>query len=152
MSHSNIEAYNNTIKGHKSIGIAVNSWLFTGVPFESEDFDPYSTNINLHDNIIIGTEGPTDNTTDYGKLMTAALGGQAYDIMIDGIFKPNANGVPTATYCFRNNGDVSFVNLNAHLGDSPQEIAENKTHDMSVFECTLPNFDTNQHDAWLASN
>lgn len=152
MSHSNIEAYNNTIKGHKSIGVAVNSWLFTGVPFESEEFDPYATNIYLHDNVITGTEGPTDNTTDYGKLMTAAFGGKAYDIMIDGIFKPNSDGVPTASYCFKNNGDISFVNLNAHLGDSPAEIAENKSHDMSPFECELPDFDTAEHDAWLASN
>ena len=152
MSHSNIEAYNNTIKGHKTLGVAVNSWLFTGVPFESEEFDPYATNINFHDNIITDTEGPADTTTDYGKLFHAALGGVAYDFITDGIFKPGSDGVGVSTYCFRNNGDVSFVNLNAHLGADPESIAKNKTHDIGQFDCDLESFDTAEHDAWLASN
>lgn len=148
MSHSNIEAYNNTITNHKTLGIAVNSWLFTGVPFESEEFDPYCTNIYLHDNKITGTQGPTDNTTEYGQLFTNVLGGEAYDLVIDGIFKP---GEPMS-YCFSNNGDISFVNLNAGKGDSPQAMMQNKDHDLSKFDCTLPDFDTSEHDAWLASN
>jgi len=154
MSHSNIEAYNNTITGHKTLGIAVNSWLFTGVPFKSEDFDPYSTNIHLHENTITGTQGPTDNTTEYGQLLTQAFGGKAYDLVIDGIFKPSSigqDGSPTS-YCFSNNGDISFVNLNAGMGSSPEEIAKNSNHDLSKFDCDLPEFDTKEHDAWLASN
>ena len=148
MSHSNIEAYNNIIKGHKTLGIAVNSWLFTGVPFESEEFDPYCTNIHLHDNEISGQQGPADNTTEYGQLITAALGGKAYDILMDGILKP---GEPMS-YCFSNNGDISFVNLNAGLGAGPEAIMQNMDHDLEKFNCTLPNFDTSDHDAWLASN
>jgi len=148
MSHSNIEAYNNTIKGHKTLGIAVNSWLFTGVPFESEEFDPYSTNIHLHDNIITGTQGPADNTTEYGQLFTMALGGQAYDLVTDGIFKP---GEPLS-YCFTNNGDnISFVNLNAGMGASPEDIVKNMDNDLDRFNCELPDFDTSEHDDWLAA-
>jgi len=152
MSHSNIEAYNNTITGHKTLGIAVNSWLFTGVPFESAEFDPFCTNIHLHDNVITGTEGPTDNTTDYGKLFTAALGGKAYDIVIDGIFKPETIGVDgrLTSYCFANNGDISFVNLNAGKGATPEEISKNAEFDISPFNCELTPFSTQDHDAWLA--
>ncbi|MEE9373540.1 MAG: parallel beta-helix domain-containing protein [Saprospiraceae bacterium] len=152
MSHSNIEAYNNTIKGHKTLGIAVNSWLFTGIPFESKDFDPYCTNVHIHDNIITGTQGPTDVTTDYGQLITFALGGKAYDIITDGIFKPNADGSPSPSYCFMNNGEITFVNLNAHLGGEPADIMKNNDHDISRFNCELPPFDTKGHDAWLATN
>jgi parallel beta-helix repeat protein len=153
MSHSNIEAYNNVVRGHKTLGIAVNSWLFTGVPFESKEYDPYSTNISLHDNTITGNAGPTDNTTDYGRLFTAALGGQPYDLVIDGIFKPgtlDANGNPS--YCFKNNGDISFVNLNAGMGASLEEIMKNKDHNLERFNCDMPLFDTSAHDAWLASH
>ena len=117
------------------------------------NFDPFCTNINIHDNIITGHKGPVDTSTEYGQLLTAVLGGQPVDIVTDGIFKPstlNEAGNPTG-YCFRNNGDVSFVNLNAGMGDKPEEIAKNMNTDISKFDCEIPNFDTSEHDSWLAS-
>ncbi len=154
MSHSNIEMYNNTIKSHKTLGIAVNSWLFTGVPYKSEEFDPYCTNIYIHDNQITDTSGPPDSTTEYGQLFTTVLNGKAYDLVTDGIFKPGIlddEGRPTGI-CFHNNGDISFVNLNAGKGAGPEEIARNLDHDLSIFDCTLAPFDTSEHNAWLAGN
>ncbi len=154
MSHSNIEAYNNTIRNHKTLGIAVNSWLFTGVPFESEDFDPFSTNIYLHNNVITDNAGPTDQSTEYGQLFTGILGGEPVDLIIDGIFSPAAigeDGMPKG-YCFKNNGDdIKFVNLNAAMGAEPQDMAQNMNQDMSPFDCELPAFDTSDHDSWLES-
>ena len=154
MSHSNIEMYNNTIKGHKTLGIAINSWLFTGLPYKSEEFDPFATNIHIHDNVIEGAEGSTDVTTDFGKLITQVLDNTAYDIIIDGIFKPGSaqeNGAPSS-YCFSNNGDISFVNLNAAMGKGMEDIGKYIDHDLARFDCTLPVFDTASHDDWLASN
>ncbi|MEM7289661.1 MAG: parallel beta-helix domain-containing protein [Pseudomonadota bacterium] len=154
MSHSNIEAYGNTIRNHKTLGIAVNSWLFTGVPYESEDFDPFSSNIYLHDNEITDNQGPTDQTTDYGQLFTGILGGEPVDLIVDGIFHPasiNDAGMPQG-YCFKNNGDISFVNLNAGMGGAPEEMMANKSGDMSPFDCELPPFDTSEHNAWLAAD
>lgn len=147
MSHSNIEVKNNKIIGHKTFGIAVNSWLFTGVPFKSEEFDPYSTNIDIHHNSIIDTKGEIDQSTDNGKLLHAVLGGKPVDIVIDGIFKP---GEPVS-YCFKNNGDVSFVNLNAGMGAEPESIMKNMSSDMSQFDCERVEFDTSDHDDWLAA-
>jgi parallel beta-helix repeat protein len=153
MSHSNIEAYKNTIKNHKTLGIAVNSWLFTGVPYKSEEFDPFCSNIHLHDNIISDNVGPCDATSDYGKLLTAVNGGEPVDLLTDGIFKPSSmdeNGNPVG-YCFRNNGtDIKFLNLNAGKGGSPEEIMKNMDNDLSKFDCELQNFDTSEHDKWLA--
>ncbi len=154
MSHSNIEMFDNTITNHKTLGIAINSWLFTGVPYKSEEFDPYCSNIHIHDNVISGNQGPTDTSTEYGQLLTAVLGGQPVDIITDGIFKPSSlseDGRPTG-YCFRNNGEVSFVNLNAGMGAKPEEIAQNMNTDMTLFNCELESFDTSDHDSWLASN
>ena len=154
MAHSNIEMHDNTITNHKTLGIAVNSWLFTGLPFKSEAFDPFCTNINIHDNVISGNQGPTDTSTEYGQLLTAVLGGQAVDIVTDGIFKPSTigeDGKPSG-YCFKNNGEVKFVNLNAGMGAKPEEIAKNMNTDISPFDCELSSFDTSEHDSWLASN
>lgn len=154
MAHSNIEMHDNTITNHKTLGIAVNSWLFTGLPFKSEAFDPFCTNINIHDNVISGNQGPTDTSTEYGQLLTAVLGGQPADIVTDGIFKPSTigeDGKPNG-YCFKNNGEVKFVNLNAGMGAKPEEIAKNMNTDISPFDCELSSFDTSEHDSWLASN
>lgn len=152
MAHSNIEMYNNIIKNHKTVGVAVNSWLFTGMSFESEAYDPYCSNIYIHDNMISGNEGPADMTTEFGQLLTAILGGKPVDMLTDGIFKPSLMdeaGRPTG-YCFKNNGDISFVNLNAGLGAEPEAIAQNMNMDISLFDCELPAFDTAEHDEWLA--
>lgn len=151
MSHSNIEAYNNTIKGHKTLGIAINSWLSTGVPFESQEYDPYCTNIHIHDNKILDTKGPSDITTDFGKLLSVVLNGEAVDIVTDGIFKPStldAGGRPTGI-CFQNNGDIKFVNINLGMGADQAQILANMNTDQSLFDCSLPTFDTKEHDAWL---
>ncbi|MBO6574209.1 MAG: right-handed parallel beta-helix repeat-containing protein [Rhodothermales bacterium] len=153
MAHSNIEAYNNQIRGHKTLGIALNSWLFTGLPFQSEDFDPFSTNIYLHNNVIEGNEGPTDMSSEYGQLITALGQGQPVDIITDGIFSPaslDASGIPQG-YCFRENGDIRFLNLNAHLGTAPEDLMRNMSSELGPFDCELPTFDTSNHDAWLAS-
>ena len=147
MAHSNIEIYNNTIKNHKTVGIMVNSWMITGQSYESEEFDPYSTNVYIHDNVFDMNEGSTDLTTDSGKLIAACFGDETFDIMIDGIFKP---GEPMS-YCFQNNGEIKFVNLNAHMGISPADIKQNASQDMTAFDCTLPDFDTSEHSSWLAA-
>lgn len=86
MAHRNIEMYKNTIKNNKSLGIAINSWLLTGVPFKSKDYDPYYRNINIHDNEITGTTGPIDQKSDFGKLIYGVLQGKPSDIIMDGIF------------------------------------------------------------------
>lgn len=146
MAHSNIDIYNNTIKGHKTVGVMVNSWMITGQSYKSEEFDPYCTNVYIHDNKFINNQGETDQTTDAGKLISGLFGNDTYDILIDGIFKPNQPN----SYCFKNNGDISFANLNASKGLSPEEMMKNLDHDMSPFDCELPDFDTKDHNAWLA--
>lgn len=152
MAHSNIEVRNNIIKDHNTFGVAVNSWYITENPFESQEFDPFSTNVDIHDNEISGGNNTMDMSSEFGKLLTYVLDGQYYDIVIDGIFKPGTEieGRPTS-YCFTNNGDVSFVNLNMPLGATPDDIKKNKTMDGSMFDCSLPGFDTKDHNAWLTA-
>jgi len=155
MSHSNIEAYNNKIINHKTVGIAVNSWHFTGVPFKSKEFDPYCTNIHIHDNEISGNEGPMDNTSEFGQLLQAVLNDQPADIAIDGVFLSGTDGDPKNPnrYCFRNNGDnLRFVNLNAGMGMDIEAIIKNKSTDISPFDCELDKFDTEEHNKWLMAS
>ena len=116
------------------------------MPYESEDFDPYCSNINIHNNEITGTQGPADMTTDFGKLITAVMDGKAYDIVIDGIFKP---GEPMS-YCFSNNGEISFINLNAAKGMEPEDMIKNQNHDLEMFNCDGAMVNTDRHNTWLS--
>lgn len=153
MSHSNIEMYNNTIKNHHSVGVMVNSWFITGNPFKNQEFDPYATNIHIHDNSITGSDEPSDMTSEAGQLISFVTDGKGADIIIDGIFKPELpdNNGNASSYCFRNNGDnLEFINLNAGMGATPEEMMKNKDTNYAKFDCELPSFDTSEHDKWLA--
>lgn len=152
MAHKNIEVTNNVIKNHRTMGIGINSWIFTGQPFESKEYDPFCSNINIHDNQITETSGPAIPTTDFGKLLNAIFGEASPDIIIDGIFGPSSldkNGNPIG-FCFKNNGDISFRNMNAAMGASPEDIAKNMTDDMTSFNCDIPSLELGDFDKWLA--
>ena len=56
------------------------------------------------------------------------------------------------SYCFKNNGDITFANLNAGMGPDPESIMKNLSFDIEPFNCDLNDFDTSQHDDWLAAN
>ncbi|MEM6723545.1 MAG: hypothetical protein AAF598_05865 [Bacteroidota bacterium] len=142
MAHKEVEIYNNTVKNHKTVGMSISSWLITGTPYKSEEFDPYSHAVHVYDNVIADNKGPSDTSTDLGKLVSAMTQGQGTDIMIDGIFKPGTlgeDGLPTGSerICLRNNGDVRFVNLNAGMGATPEEMMQNRSTDMTPFDCSL---------------
>ena len=154
MSHSNIEVHHNTIKNHNTVGILINSWFITGKPFKSKDFDPFSTNIHIHDNIIErAADGKTDTSTESGQLLTAISSGKALDMVTDGVFKPGLPDINgnASSYCMRNNGDdIRFVNLNAHKGPTVEDFLKNMDTNYAKFDCDLPDFDTTEHDKWLA--
>ena len=154
MSHSNIEMHDNVIKNHKTVSVMINSWFITGNPYKSEEFDPYCTNISIHDNKISDQNGPSDMSTEAGQLISFITEGKGVDILMDGIFKPGLPDVNgnASSYCIRNNGEnLTFFNLNAGLGASPEEMMKNKDTDLKKFDCELPDFDTSEHDKWLAA-
>ncbi len=153
MASTQVELYNNKISNHKSVGIAINTWLLTGLPFESKEYDPYNSYISVHDNEITGTQGPPDMTTDMGKLFTAIFGGKSYDITVDGIYRPdqvNDDGTPKGI-CIRNNGEASFSNLNAGMGATPEAIMKNVSYDLSMFDCENPALELGKYDEWIAA-
>jgi len=134
MSHSNIEMHDNVIKNHKTVSVMINSWFITGNPFKSEEF-------------------PSDMSTEAGQLISFITDGKGVDILMDGIFKPGLPDINgnASSYCIRNNGaDLTFINLNAGLGASPEEMKKNMDTNFAKFDCELPNFDTSEHDKWLA--
>ena len=49
-------------------------------------------------------------------------------------------------------GEVSFINLNAGLGATPEAMAKNLTTDISVFTCELESLEMKDLENWLAIN
>lgn len=141
MAHKEVEIFNNVIRKHKTTALSITSWVFTGKPFESAEYDPFCSALYIHDNNISETQGPSDTSTEFGQVLTALTKGQGVDIAIDGIFNPASlgeNGLPAgdAAICLRNNGAVSFVNINAAQGKGPEEWAQVMSNDPTPFDCS----------------
>ena len=147
MAHKDMEVYNNKISGHNTISIAMNSWQFTGRPFKSAEYDPYCHNVYVHDNQVTMGTGTVDTSTDFGKLFSAINKGKPLGIAIDGILNPehlDEQGMLKEEHriCFRNNGDLPFLNLNAFkaLGESgldQTKLMSNLSTDISPYDCAI---------------
>jgi len=139
VAHKDLEIFNNSITGHKTVGLGVISYLFTGRPFNSNNgFEPFYYNVNIHDNSFERLQdGTTDQSTEFGQIISTLFQGQPQDILIDGIFHPEY-GIDRSI-CLQNNGeDLRFTNLNAGLAENPEDMARSLNQDLQVFECTLP--------------
>ena len=146
MAHRDIDVYNNTISGHNTVSVALNSWLFTGRPYKKEgEYDPFCHDIYVYDNDITLGTGAVDTTTDFGKLFASLNGGKPLGIATDGIFNPEhltQKGTLKEGHrvCFYNNGNLPFLNLNAHKAMSEkgldyQKLATVMSHDGTAFDC-----------------
>ena len=131
--------------------------MFTGLPYKSENYNPFYSAINIYENQIEAGTGTSDTSTDFGKLISAVSGGKSVDVLMDGILNPemiDAKGMLQGKdkICFRNMGEVSFINLNAGLGATPEAMAKNMTTDISVFNCELESIQMTDLENWLALN
>ncbi|MCB0703924.1 MAG: right-handed parallel beta-helix repeat-containing protein [Saprospiraceae bacterium] len=162
MAHRDIEVYNNRISGHNTVSIALNSWQLTGRPFQSEAYDPFCHGLDIHDNQITMGNGPSDTTTEFGQLFSMIMQGQPAGIAYDGVVNPmhlDENGAMLEAHriCFRNNGDLPFINLNAAAamdenGLNPEKLAQVISTDISAFDCQQEPLTLEGHDTWLSES
>ena len=139
VAHKDLEIFNNHIEGHKTLGLGVISYLFTGRPFDTGNgFEPFYYNVNIHNNSFQRPQDvTTDQTTEFGQVISLLFQGQPQDILIDGIFHPEY-GIDNSI-CFQGNGeDLLFTNLNAGLAETPQDMALTLNQNLEVFDCTFP--------------
>lgn len=145
MAHKEVKVYNNEIKGHNTISVALNSWQLTGRPYKSEAYDPFVHGVEVYDNQVTMGTGAADTTTDFGKLFAAVNQGKPGGIAYDGIANPthfNEDGSLKDGHkiCFRNNGDLPFLNLNAaqamgEKGLDMEKLATVLSRDMAPYAC-----------------
>lgn len=161
MAHKNVELFNNEIKGHNTVSIAINSWQFTGRTYKSEQYDPFCHGLNIYKNKITMGEGDTDVTTDFGQLFTALGQGKPVGIAYDGVINPahfNEDGTMKEAHkiCIRENGEIPFMNLNAYKamdenGLDMSKLATVIEMDLSRFDCENAALDLGDFSTWLGN-
>lgn len=155
MAHTQMEVFDNIIKGHNTLGMGIVSWLFTGKPFKSKEYVPFCSAIEVYNNQFEAGQAMVDTTTEFGQLMAVVVGGYK-DVVTDGIFNPmsfDASGqlMSAERICLHDNGDISFVNLNASKGADAPSMMQNKDADASLYDCSLDSVDIKGYDVWLSN-
>jgi parallel beta-helix repeat protein len=119
LSTSQNEIYDNTIRGNKSIGVVIASYLSINPEITDEDYFPYSEANYIHDNIF------ENNGAEPSGLATVLGGPPVAALTISGFFDPNfaADGgtFEDIRTCFKNNVDgagepATFHNANLDGG------------------------------------
>ena len=128
LANDSIEVFGNTFTNNNSANILILSYFITERPFEDENYDPFPEAINIHNNEFNG--GGTDPDSEPLIALQAATGQPIPDIVWDGtmILNKKAHEI----LCMRQNGEISFVNLDASNGFAAPNF------DAADHNCELP--------------
>jgi parallel beta-helix repeat protein len=168
VANHDVEVFGNTIEQNHSGGLAVFSYVFTGLAYDAGEYYPYPASVSLHDNDAPcdGSENSNgtavDLTSPIGLLLYTAgsvfPGGvqpsMLYDGLVDPVVAADAGTNPNPMQiCFSNNdagslradgGATGFENMHFdqfNPNPSPGNLAEILTQDLNHFTCqiaTLP--------------
>lgn len=110
-----VEVYGNEILDHKTMGIGITSFQMTELPWKDERYDPYTSDINVHDNTIKRKSALPDVTKKFGQMVNLLFPGMPQDILYDGIVRDGATGSNPMNICINNNKaeDLRFANVDA---------------------------------------
>lgn len=123
-----VEAFDNKIVNNITAGTAIVSYYMTENPINDKSYNPFPSDIYIHDNYY---ERPRVKATGKGRMgkmyrFKLRFGKDVPHIQYDGIVdKKMAN----RNICIRNNTNASFVNIDAENG------FKNKSRDMKPHEC-----------------
>lgn len=137
MATNQCEIYSNEITNHNSVSGAVISYLTLKKPYKDTVYDPYCGGISIHDNNIRRGTGKIDKNVNFGQLLSALFGDKTPDLVFDGSINPaykNNDGSvkEDQRICMRNNGNVTFVNLDMAHNNA------NMTTDIAKMDCAVP--------------
>lgn len=129
LANDNIEVFGNNFTDNNSANIMIVSYHITGLPFEDANYDPFPESIYIHDNQFSG--GGAQPDSEPLALLQAATGQPIPDVVWDGTLAPGKQAAEIL--CLANNGEQSFVNLDAGNGFAAPSF------DSAAHNCTLPN-------------
>ena len=128
LANDSIEVFGNEFTDNDSANIMIISYFTTERPFEDSNYDPFPETIYIHDNVFSG--GGSQPDSEPLQALQTATGQDLPDIVWDGITLPGKSAEDIL--CFTDNGDISFVNLDAANGFAAPSF------DASAHDCSLP--------------
>ncbi|MCC6280490.1 MAG: right-handed parallel beta-helix repeat-containing protein [Saprospiraceae bacterium] len=139
LATNDVEIYQNKIWENKTASTAIMSYYITENPIKDTAYNPYPSNIYIHDNIYSeGKRMPTWKSK-LGFIFWWKFGKKVPHILYDGIQNPewvDTNGRLKAAYriCIRQNENGTFANIRADkLGLFKGKISKN----IGPYDCTL---------------
>jgi parallel beta-helix repeat protein len=125
MATHQAELFRNAIHDNNTVNISIISYLSTGNPINDASYDPYVSEVSVHDNQIgAGGTNPAGLAAD---VIAPKFGKPLPGIMWDGIVKGEDPHI-----CLANNGDAKFLNYDAG-GEFKRASTDLKPH-----ACVLP--------------
>jgi parallel beta-helix repeat protein len=111
-----VEVYHNKIINNQSVGTGIISYFTTERPMKDPQYDPFPSNISIHDNVYERKTGLPVGTDPMGKIVARKFGEQVPNILYDGIPNPkllDANGkwLPGQCISIINNTNQTIANL-----------------------------------------
>lgn len=112
---SNVEFKNNEVRDNRSFSCVITSYHITEIPVTDKEYNPYPSNIYIHDNQF--SKGKHEKMmptlkNKLGKLLFLKFGKRAPNIIWDGIVKDDTVK-PSDVICIKNNTNGGFANLDA---------------------------------------
>jgi parallel beta-helix repeat protein len=121
MSTDQVDIYNNTITGHRSVNTAIVSYLITELPFSDPEYNPFPSGVRVFGNRYTRGEALPDTTRAMGQLLAGIFGTRVPHIVHDGILNPQLmQGTtppdPSVRICIGTNEGGNMANLDAPSG------------------------------------
>ena len=134
LSTSDVEVFNNEITDNKTFGVGIASYLVTERPIKDETYNPYPTQIYVHDNTFKRKKQLPSFKNKLGIALWLKFKRDLPSIVWDGIADKNQldeNGILKAAHsiCVKNNINATFANLDA--GNKFKNLSK----DATLFNC-----------------
>ncbi len=139
LATNDVEIYQNKIWENKTASTAIMSYFITENPIKDTAYNPYPSNIYIHDNIYSEGKRMPSRKSKMGFIFWWKFGKKVPHILYDGIQNPewvDAGGQLKAAYriCVRQNENGTFANLRADkLGLFKGKISKN----LAPYDCAL---------------
>lgn len=131
LASRHVEVFDNRIVNNITAGTAIISYHMTENPINDPEYDPFPTDVYIHDNYF---ERPKVRATGQGRMgklyrFKLRFGRDVPHIVYDGIEDSKR---PHRNICIRNNGHATFADIDADRG------FRNIARDLSPYDCASP--------------
>ncbi|MEY2950495.1 MAG: parallel beta-helix domain-containing protein [Saprospiraceae bacterium] len=124
-----VEIFNNEIIDHKTMGVSIASYSIFDLPWEDQEFDPFTKSVTLFNNTYQRKKTLPDFTSDFGRMINFLFPGKPQDIIYDGIFPEGTEGVNPMKICINEKQDdlrfasVDFAHEFEHVNQNISDFA-----------------------------